>query len=88
MVQLVPDPPSASTGVEVSGAVSGSEERVKRVKKESIGVLRGRWFCELFCSLSFACGCWMECRLFLSLLYVCFTMAGSISDITLSQEQQ
>jgi hypothetical protein len=28
-------------GVEGSGAVSGSEKRVKRVKKESIDVLRG-----------------------------------------------
>jgi hypothetical protein len=39
--------PSDSTGVEVSGADSDSETVVKRVKKESIDVLRGsRWFCE------------------------------------------
>jgi hypothetical protein len=44
-------------GVEGSGAVSGSEETVKRVKKESIGVFRGSWFgSELLCSLSFDWG--------------------------------
>ena len=37
------EPPSASMGVEGSDGVSGSEGKgVKRVKKESIGALRGR----------------------------------------------
>jgi hypothetical protein len=41
------EPPSASMGVEVSGAVSGSEKMEKSDVKESIDVLRGsRWFCE------------------------------------------
>ncbi|KAF8460343.1 hypothetical protein DFH94DRAFT_841378 [Russula ochroleuca] len=43
------EPPSASMGVEVSGAVSGSEKMAlteKRDVKESIDVLRGSWcFC-------------------------------------------
>jgi NADPH:quinone reductase-like Zn-dependent oxidoreductase len=51
----VEPPPSASIGVEGSGAVSGSGESVKRVKKESIGVLRvGDFVSELPCSSSFA----------------------------------
>jgi hypothetical protein len=33
--------PSESTGIEGSDAVSGSEKVVKRLKKESIGLLRG-----------------------------------------------
>jgi hypothetical protein len=44
------EPPSASMGVEVSGAVSGSEKMALMEKsevKESIDVLRGRrLFCE------------------------------------------
>jgi hypothetical protein len=44
------EPPSASIGVEVSGAASGSEKMALTEKsdvKESIDVLRGRkWFCE------------------------------------------
>ena len=44
-------------GVEGSGAVSGSGERVKRVKKESIDVFRCGWFVsELLCSSSFDWG--------------------------------
>ena len=35
-----PGPPSASMGVEGSGAVSGSEKAVKRVKKESIDFVK------------------------------------------------
>ena len=49
------EPPSASMGVEVSGAVSGSEKMEKSDLKESIDVLRGsRWFCE--CELVFSLG--------------------------------
>jgi hypothetical protein len=48
------EPPSASMGVEVSGATSGSEKMAlteKRAVKESIEMLRGRWFVSemLFC---------------------------------------
>ena len=43
-------------GVEGSGAVSGSEVRVKRVKKESIDVFRGWFVSELLCSSSFDWG--------------------------------
>jgi hypothetical protein len=53
------EPPSASTGVEGSGAVSGSGEEVKRVKKESIDVFREVGGCvsgELLCSSSFDWG--------------------------------
>jgi hypothetical protein len=42
MHQLFEPPPSASMGVEGSGAVSVSGKRVEKVKKESIDVLRGR----------------------------------------------
>ena len=41
------EPPSASMGVEVSCAVSGSRKMAlmeKRAVKESIEMLRGRWF--------------------------------------------
>jgi hypothetical protein len=60
-------------GVEGSGAVSGSEEKVKMVKKESIDVFR--CVSELLCSSSFDWGL-LDGMSFVSLSFIRFMTGG------------
>jgi hypothetical protein len=67
-MQPGPEPPSASMGVEGSGAVSGAEKMAAMEKsevKESIEVLIGGFVSELLGS------CWKECP-FVSLSFIRF----------------
>jgi hypothetical protein len=70
MMQYAGLPPSASMGVEGSGAAAGSSKLAERKKsdmKESIDV-RGRFLYE-YVALTFFLGrCWMGCS-FTSLIY-------------------
>ena len=74
-------------GVEGSGAVSGSEVRMKRprVKNESIDVFRGTVggvVSELSCFarrrlLQLTGSYWLKCRLLRSLLYILWRVLGA-----------